>query len=190
MKQDAMGPVTVTATVESVSRDDRHRFSKATVPGIRLIAGFGVEGDAHAGTTTQHRYLVRTDPTRPNLTQVHFLAAELFDELQGAGFEVSAGELGENVTTRGLDLFSLPRGARLRLGADAVVEITGMRNPCSKINGLQKGLMKRLITTDASGQVIRKAGIMGVVIVGGTVSPGDGIVVDVPSGEQVALGVV
>ena len=187
MTQDVTA--TATATVESVSRDDRHRFSKAAVPDIRLIAGFGVEGDAHAGATTQHRYLVGKDPTRPNLTQVHFMPVELFDELHGA-FEVAPGELGENVTTRGLDLLRLPLGARLRLGADAVVEITGMRNPCSLINGFQKGLMKSLITTDASGQVIRKAGIMGIVIVGGTVAPGDAIRVELPAGEQRPLGVV
>ncbi|TFC93589.1 MULTISPECIES: MOSC domain-containing protein [Cryobacterium] len=185
----ATAPDTSTGTVESVSRDDRHRFSKATVPDIRLIAGFGVEGDAHAGPTTQHRYLVGKDPTRPNLTQVHLMPAELFDELSGA-FEVAPGELGENVTTRGLDLVRLPLGARLRLGSAAVVEITGMRNPCSLINGYQKGLMKSLITTDASGQAIRRAGIMGIVIVGGTVAPGDAIRVELPAGEQRPLGVV
>ncbi|HSP75858.1 MAG TPA: MOSC domain-containing protein [Cryobacterium sp.] len=177
-------------TVESVSRDARHAFSKPTVPDIRLIEGFGVEGDAHAGATTQHRYLLVKDPTRPNLTQVHFMPAELFDELRGAGFEVSPGELGENVTTRGLDLFALPLGARLRLGTDAVVEITGMRNPCSMINGFQKGLMKTLIGTDDAGQVVRKAGIMGIVVAGGTVAPGDPIRVQLPEGEQLPLGVV
>ena len=178
------------ATVESVSRDDRHAFSKPSVPDIRLIAGFGVEGDAHAGATTQHRYLVVKDPTRANLTQVHFMPAELFTELRWAGFEVSAGELGENITTRGLDLFGLPLGARLRLGADAVVEITGMRNPCSLINGFRKGLMKTLIGADDAGQVIRKAGIMGIVVTGGTVAPGDPIQVRLPVGEQRPLGVV
>ena len=190
--QDATGTVmgAATAAVESVSRDSRHAFSKPTVPEIRLIKGFGVEGDAHAGATTQHRYLVVKDPTRPNLTQVHFMPAELFDELRGAGFEVSPGELGENITTRGLDLFGLPLGARLRLGADAVVEITGMRNPCSLINGFQKGLMKTLIGTAEDGQVIRKAGIMGIVVTGGTVAPGDPIRVQLPVGEQRPLGVV
>jgi MOSC domain-containing protein YiiM len=188
MMQEARAATT--AAVESVSRDDRHAFSKPTVANIRLITGFGVEGDAHAGATTQHRYLVVKDPTRPNLTQVHFMPAELFDELRTAGFEVSPGELGENVTTRGLDLFGLPLGARLRLGTDAVVEITGMRNPCSLINGFQKGLMKTLLGTDAAGQVIRKAGIMGIVITGGTVAAGDSIRVQLPDGEQLPLGVV
>ena len=190
--QDATGTVmgAATAAVESVSRDSRHAFSKPTVPEIRLIKGFGVEGDAHAGATTQHRYLVVKDPTRPNLTQVHFMPAELFDELRGVGVEVFPGELGENITTRGLDLFGLPLGARLRLGADAVVEITGMRNPCSLINGFQKGLMKTLIGTAEDGQVIRKAGIMGIVVTGGTVAPGDPIRVQLPVGEQRPLGVV
>ncbi|WP_370448386.1 MOSC domain-containing protein [Cryobacterium sp. TMT2-18-3] len=188
MMQDAAA--TVAATVESVSRDERHAFSKPTVPDIRLIAGFGVEGDAHAGATTQHRYLIVKDPTRANLTQVHFMPAELFDELRGAGFEVSPGELGENITTRGLDLSGLPRGARLRLGTHAVVEITGVRNPCSLINGYQKGLMKTLIDTDDAGLVIRKAGIMGIVVTGGSVAPGDPIRVRLPAGKHLPLGVV
>lgn len=178
------------ATVVSVSRDDRHRFSKPTVPGIRLIEGFGVEGDAHAGATVQHRYLRAKDPTAPNLTQVHLIQAELFDELADAGFTVAPGELGENVTTSGVDLLGLPLGTRLHLGADAVVELTGLRSPCSLINGFQTGLMKTMIGTDASGRVIRKAGVMGVVAAGGSVSPGDAIRVELPPGEHVPLGVV
>jgi MOSC domain-containing protein YiiM len=178
------------AAVVSVSRDDRHRFSKPIVPGIRLIEGFGVEGDAHAGVTVQHRYLRAKDPTAPNLTQVHLIQAELFDELAGAGFTVSAGELGENVTTSGLDLLALPLGTRLHLGRDAVVELTGMRDPCSLINGLQKGLMKAVIGKDAAGRVIRKAGVMGVVAVGGAIVPGDAIRVELPLGEHLPLGVV
>jgi len=178
------------ATVISVSRDDRHRFSKPTVPSIRLTEGFGVEGDAHAGATVQHRYLRAKDPTAPNLTQVHLIHAELFEELAAAGFTVAAGELGENVTTGGLDLMTLPLGTRLHLGADAVIELTGMRNPCSLINSLQKGLMKTVVGTDASGRVIRKAGVMGVVATGGTVAPGDSVRVELPLGPQLPLGVV
>ncbi|MBC7442865.1 MAG: MOSC domain-containing protein [Ramlibacter sp.] len=177
-------------TVVSVSRDDKHRFSKPAVADIRLISGFGIEGDAHAGATTAHRYLARKDPGRPNLTQVHLLPAELFDDLAGTGFTVAPGELGENVTTRGLDLLALPLGARLHLGADAVVQVTGMRNPCSLINGYQRGLMTTLIRTDDAGQVIRRAGIMGIVLSGGTVRPGDPIRVELPAGEQLPLGVV
>ncbi|KGJ78382.1 molybdenum cofactor biosysynthesis protein [Cryobacterium roopkundense] len=174
--------------VVSVSRDDRHRFSKPTVSEIRLLTGYGVEGDTHAGATTQHRFLAKKDPTRPNLTQVHLIQAELFDDLDG--FTVTPGELGENVTTRGVDLMSLPLGARLHLGADAVVEITGMRSPCSSINGYQPGLMKALITTDAAGRPVRRAGVMAVVAANGTIRAGDAVRVELPSGEQLPLGVV
>ncbi len=178
------------SAVVSVSRDDRHRFSKPVTSSIRLIEGFGVEGDAHAGATVQHRYLVAKDPTAPNLTQVHFIPAELFVELTALGYEVAPGELGENVTTRGIDLIHLPLGARLHLGDDAVVQITGLRSPCSEINGYQKGLMKMLIGTDAAGRVVRKAGVMGIVVSGGIVAPGDEIRVALPAGEQLPLGVV
>lgn len=177
-------------TVESVSRDDRHRFSKPRVPSIHLIAGHGIDGDAHAGATTRHRHLVKKDPTRANLTQVHLIPAELFDDLRAAGFTVAAGELGENVTTGGLNLAALPRGTRLHLGADAIVEVTGLRNPCNLINGYQPGLMKNLIDKDAAGAVLRKAGIMGIVVDGGTVLPGDTVRVELPAGEPVPLGVV
>lgn len=177
-------------TVVSVSRDLRHRFSKPAAGSIRLVEGFGVEGDAHAGATTQHRYLLTKDPTRANLTQVHLIPAELFDDLRAAGFTVSAGELGENVTTRGLRLYTLPLGARLHLGADAIVEVTGLRSPCSLINGYQRGLMKTLIGTDAAGNLVRKAGIMGIVVEGGTVQPGDTVRVELPAGKSCPLGVV
>lgn len=152
------------------------------------MAGHGVEGDSHAGATTQHRYLVKKDPARPNLTQVHLIQAELFDDLEG--FTVAPGELGENVTTRGIDLMNLPLGARLHLGTDAIVEITGMRSPCSSINGYQQGLMKELITTDAAGRPVRRAGVMGVVAATGTVSANDAIRVELPNGAQLPLGVV
>ena len=177
-------------SVVSVSRDDRHRFSKPAVDSIRLIEDFGVEGDAHAGITVQHRYLVARDPTAPNLSQVHLIPAELIAELTTLGYQVAPGELGENVTTLGIDLITLPLGARLHLGDDAVVQITGLRSPCSEINGFRKGLMKRLISTDTTGRVTRKAGVMGVVAHGGTVRPGDEIRVELPAGEQLPLGVV
>jgi len=178
------------ATVVSVSRDDRHRFSKPTVPEIVLLAGFGIEGDAHAGVTTQHRYLLKKDPTRPNLTQVHLIQSELFADLARDGFSVAPGELGENVATVGLDLLSLPGGALLHLGATAAVRVTGLRSPCSLINGYQSGLMKALISTDAAGRPVRRCGVMGVVAHGGTVRPGDSIRVQLPEGEQLPLGVV
>jgi len=178
------------AAVVSVSLDAAHRFSKPAAPRIRLLEGLGVEGDAHAGATVQHRYHVKKDPTAPNLTQVHLIPAELFDELAHGGYTVLPGELGENVTTRGIDLTALPRGTRLHLGADAVVELTGLRNPCSLINGYQGGLMKQLIETDAAGRITRKAGVMSVVASGGAVQPGDSIRIELPDGEQVPLDVV
>jgi MOSC domain-containing protein YiiM len=174
-------------TVVSVSRDTAHRFSKPTVPTISLVEGWGVEGDVHAGPTVQHRYLKKKDPTAPNLTQVHLLGSELFADLAGQGFDVTAGELGENITTAGIDLITLPEGARLHLGATAVVEITGLRSPCTLINRFQQGLMKACISRDGDGTVISKAGVMGIVLRGGPVSPADPIRVELPPGEHVPL---
>lgn len=176
--------------IVSVSRSAKHTFSKGTAASIRLVEGFGVEGDAHAGVTTQHRHLLRNDPTRRNFTQVHLIASELFDELAQKGFQVAPGQLGENVTTVGIDLISLPLGTRLRLGDEAIVEITGLRSPCSLINKFENGLMKACIGRDEDGTVILKAGIMGVVVHGGTVSADMPICVELPSGTPVPLGVV
>lgn len=175
------------ATVTAVSRDAEHRFSKANVPAIRLLAGLGVEGDTHLGVTVQHRSRVAADPTQPNLRQVHLMHAELHDELRAAGHLVPAGALGENVTTRGLDLLALPRGTRLRLGAEAEVEITGLRNPCPQINGFQAGLLKLCVGKDADGKVVRKAGIMSIVLRGGEVRPGDPITVELPKEPHLPL---
>jgi MOSC domain-containing protein YiiM len=175
------------ASVVSVSRDSEHRFSKPVVDEIVLVAGLGVEGDAHAGTTVQHRSRVARDPSQPNLRQVHLVHAELFDEVGGDGFAVAPGELGENVTTRGVDLLGLPRGTVLRLGPDAVVEVTGLRNPCVQIDGLEAGLMRQLVTRDDDGQVVRKAGVMAVVLAGGRVAPDDEVVVEMPQGVHEAL---
>ena len=176
-------------TVVAVSRSPSHTMSKPNAGAIRLIAGLGVEGDAHAGVTVKHRSRVRRDPTQPNLRQVHLIHAELFDDLRAAGFEVTPGLMGENVTTRGVDLLGLPTGARLHLGAEAVVEITGLRNPCIQLNGLQPGLMNAVLDRDADG-LIRKAGVMGVVLAGGTVAPGDTIRVEMPDGTHQVLGPV
>lgn len=164
----------------AVSRSGGHTFSKYGEPVIRLLAGLGVEGDAHLGVTVKHRSRVAQDPTRPNLRQVHLIHAELHDELAAEGFRVAAGELGENVTTRGVDLLSLPVGALLRLGGEAVVEVTGLRNPCAQIDGFRPGLLKRVVGRDEAGRLVRKAGIMGVVVAGGEVRPGDAVVVELP----------
>jgi MOSC domain-containing protein YiiM len=168
------------AVVVAVSRSPTHTLSKPNEPGIRLVAGLGVEGDAHRGETVKHRSRVRRDPTQPNLRQVHLIHAELFDELRAAGFDLGPGQMGENITTRGLDLLGLPAGARLRLGETAVVEITGLRNPCTQLDAIQPGLMAAVLDRDEEGNLIRKAGVMGVVLVGGEIRPGDPIAVELP----------
>ena len=166
--------------VVSVSLSPGHHFSKTPTLGIRLLRGLGVEGDAHMGATVRHRYKLRQDPTQPNLCQVHLIHTELFDELRGRGFVVHPGDLGENVTTSGLDLLALPTGARLALGDSAVVEVTGLRSPCVLIDKFQPGLKAATLDRDADGLLIRKAGIMGVVLEGGAVRPGDAIEVTLP----------
>lgn len=168
--------------VVAVSLDPRHRVSKENREEIRLLAGVGVEGDAHAGETVQHLSRVRRDPSQPNLRQVHLIHAELHDELRAAGFEVAPGVMGENVTTRGLDLLALPTGARLHLGESAVVEVTGLRNPCAQLDGIQPGLMAATLDLDPDGHLIRKAGVMAIVLTAGPVRPGDPIRVEAPAG--------
>ncbi len=167
-----------------------HHFSKTAAPVIRLLEGLGVEGDGHLGVTVQHRSRVARDPTQPNLRQVHLIHAELFDELRGKGFEVRPADLGENVTTAGIDLLALPAGTRLTLGEHAVVEITGLRNPCIQIDTFQKGLMAATLDHDAEGRLIRKAGVMAMVLAGGEVRPGDAIRVALPAGPHRALAAV
>jgi MOSC domain-containing protein YiiM len=164
--------------VVAVSLLATHEFSKVRTDAIRLLAGLGVEGDAHCGKTVRHRSRVRQDPTQPNLRQVHLLHAELFDELAAKGFAVTPGQLGENITTVGLDLLDLSVGTVLRIGETAEVKITGLRNPCSQIDDHRKGLLSAVLGRDDSGKVIRKAGVMGVVLVGGHVRRGDSITVE------------
>ncbi|BBZ04456.1 MOSC domain-containing protein [Mycolicibacterium chitae] len=174
----------------AVARDATHRFSKPTLDSITLLAGLGVEGDAHAGTTVKHRSRVRRDPTQPNLRQVHLIHAELFDYAAEHGYRVSPGDLGENVTTSGVDLLGLSRGTRLQLGDEAVVEVTGLRNPCNQINGLHDGLMQKFIEVDATGKTVRLAGVMSVVVAGGVVRRGDSVRVLPVDGAHVPLDVV
>jgi MOSC domain-containing protein YiiM len=172
------------AIVTAVSCSASHSFSKPNRDGIRLVAGMGVEGDAHAGRTVKHRSRVAKDPSQPNLRQVHLIHSELHDELNAAGFAVAAGEMGENITTRGIDLLSLPQGARLHVGEAAVVEVTGLRNPCVQIDRFRKGMMKAVLDRDAQGNLVRKAGVMGIVLTDGEVKPGDGIRVELPAGPH------
>jgi MOSC domain-containing protein YiiM len=167
--------------VASVSSSATHTMSKAAGASIRLLLGLGVAGDAHSGATVQHRSRLKRTPGAPNLRQVHLLHAELHDELAAAGFAVTPGELGENVTTRGIDLLALSVGTRLRLGEDAVVELTGLRNPCAQLDGLQPGLIAATLERDATGQLVRKAGVMAIVVAGGDVRPGDAIAVQFPA---------
>lgn len=169
--------------ITAVSLSSGHTFSKSTQKSIRLIAGVGVDGDAHSGVTVKHRSRVKRDPTQPNLRQVHLIHAELHDELNAQGFNVSAGQMGENLTTRGVDLLGLPTGTCLHLGKEAVIEITGLRNPCYQLDDFQKGLLKACLDHDEEGNLIRKAGVMGIVLAGGDVFPNDLIRVEYPEGE-------
>ena len=173
--------------VTAVSRSSDHGPPKANEPRIRLLTGLGVEGDAHAGSTVKHRSRVARDAARPNLRQVHLIHAELHDQLRENGFAVAPGQMGENVTTRGIDLLGLPAGARLHLGREAVVEVTGLRNPCKQLDGIQPGLMAATLDRDEHGALIRKAGVMGVVAAGGEVEPGDPIRVELPREARVPL---
>lgn len=168
------------ASVVAVSRSPTHSFSKPKAESLRLVAGIGAEGDAHAGETVKHRSRVKADPTQPNLRQVHLIHTELFDELAAKGFAVAPGEMGENIVTHGIDLLALPAGTRLHLGAAAVVEVTGLRNPCIQLDRFRKGLMKAVLDRDSEGRVIRKAGIMGIVLAGGDIRPGDPIGIVLP----------
>jgi MOSC domain-containing protein YiiM len=170
----------MTAQVVAVHVGPTHTFSKPSATSITVLEGLGVEGDAHSGVTVKHRSRVAADPSQPNLRQVHLIHAELLDELREGGYTVRPGELGENITTRGLELLALPVGARLVIG-DAVIAVTGLRNPCQQINGFQPGLLKQVLRTDEHGDVVRLAGIMGTVARGGSVRPGDPIRVELPA---------
>lgn len=173
--------------VEAVSASPGHTMSKPNQLSIRLLAGLGVEGDAHMGTTVKHRSRVLRDPSQPNLRQVHLIHGELHDELRAAGLEVGPGQMGENITTRRLDLLALPAGTRLHLGAEAMVQVTGLRSPCGQLNGVQPGLLDAVLGTDEQGNIVRKAGIMGVVLKGGEVRPGDAIRVELPDSPHEPL---
>lgn len=167
--------------VTAVSRSAGHTLSKPNEDSIRLLAGLGVEGDAHSGVTVKHRSRLARFAKEPNLRQVHLIHAELHEELRVRGFPVSAGQMGENVTTHGVDLLGLPAGARLYLGDTAVVEVTGLRNPCAQLDRIQSGLMAATLGRDQNGNLVRKAGIMAVVLAGGQVRPGDPIRVEIPA---------
>jgi MOSC domain-containing protein YiiM len=175
------------AVVVAVSRSPTHALTKPTADAVRLLAGLGIEGDAHQGVTVKHRSRVTSNAEAPNLRQVHLMHAELFEELLAAGFGVNPGQMGENITTRGVDLLGLPRGALLHLGDEAVVEVTGLRNPCRQLDRIQPGLMAATLARDAEGNLVRKAGIMGIVVAGGEVRAGDPIELELPNSPHQPL---
>lgn len=177
----------MSAHVVAVARDGEHRFSKQATNEIKIATGLGVEGDAHQGRQVKHRSRVRVDPSQPNLRQVHLIHAELFDELASKGFHVAPAELGENITTRGIDLLALPTGTLLRIGSDVILKVTGLRNPCHQIEQFQTGLLAAVLDRQPDGKLIRKTGIMTIVIAGGAVRPGDPIDVELPSPPFVPL---
>ncbi len=166
--------------VVAVGRSASHTFSKPLALSIRLVASQGVDGDAHRGTTVKHRSRVVRDPTQPNLRQVHLIHAELHEELCALGFAVAPGDMGENITTRDIDLLALPTGTKLHIGEAAVVEVTGLRNPCVQLERFQEGLMAATLARDADGNLVRKAGVMGIVLASGDVHPGDAIRIALP----------
>ena len=173
-----------TPQVVAVAASSEHGFSKQTRPLVHLVEGLGVEGDAHLGRTVQHLSRVRRAPHEPNLRQVHLIQAELFEEVHPAGHRVLPGQLGENVTTTGLDLLALPVGTVLLLGDTAEVQLTGLRNPCRQIDAFQPGLLQQVLGRSADGAVVRRAGVMGVVRRGGEVRPGDPVTVVLPEGPH------
>ena len=180
----------MTARVLAVSLRRGHHFSKTPGLSVRLVAGLGIDGDAHSGVTVKHRSRVRADPTQPNLRQVHLIHSELFDELRAQNFDIAPGDLGENITTEGIDLLALPAGARLRLGDTATVEVTGLRNRCVQIERFRPGLLAATLGRDDNGGVVRKTGVMSIVLTGGDVRPGDLIAIEWPAGERRPLQVV
>jgi MOSC domain-containing protein YiiM len=176
--------------VISVGRSAQHAFGKPPRDCIRLLAGLGVEDDAHQGITVKHRTRVRKDPTQPNLRQVHLIHAELFGELKDAGFSIAVGDLGENITTRGLDLLGLPAGTRLHVGGSAIIEVTGLRSPCRQIEAFAPGLVARVTARDAQGKLTYKVGVMSIVIAGGNICAGDAIRAVLPPAPHVPLRVI
>jgi MOSC domain-containing protein YiiM len=173
--------------VASVALSSAHSFSKTTAQQISLLAGLGIEGDAHCGVTVKHRSRVARDPTQPNLRQVHLIHGELFDELAAQGFAIAPGQIGENISTRHLDLLALPTGTQLHIGASAIVELTGLRNPCEQLNQHRPGLTAAVLGRTPDGKLVRKAGVMGIVVAGGVVQPGDAITVKLPAEPHRAL---
>jgi len=176
--------------VTAVSRSARHTLVKTNEASVRLMAGLGIEGDAHQGATVKHRSRVARNPAAPNLRQVHLIHAGLHDELRQRGFAVKAGQMGENITTSGVDLLGFATDTRLYIGDTAIVEVTGLRNPCAQLDKIQPGLMAATLDRDAKGRLVRQAGIMGIVLATGEVRPGDPVRVEPPPPPRRPLAVV
>ena len=170
--------ISMTGRVVAVSLNPSHLFRKSTQDSIKLLAGLGVEGDAHCGEKVKHRSRVAKDPNQPNLRQVHLIHAELHDELNNAGFNILPGQMGENITTREIDLLKLPTDTKLHIGNEAVIQVTGLRNPCAQLDSLKAGLKAAVLDKDSQGNIIRKAGIMSIVLASGEISAGDKIKLD------------
>ena len=184
---ETAGDVLREGRVLAVHRSETHTMSKSTVPSITLLEGLGVGGDAHAGVTVQHLSRIARNPSQVNLRQVHLVHGELLVRLRTQGFAIEPGAMGENVTTDGIDLLALPTGARLHVGATGIVEITGLRNPCRQLNGVAAGLQGAVLDRDPDGELVRLAGVMGIVVAGGTIVAGDPITVELPEGPHAAL---
>lgn len=173
--------------VVSVAYDGSHRFSKQRVPAIEVVTGLGVRGDAHEGVTVKHRSRVAVDPSQINLRQIHLIHAELFEELELKGFSVAPADLGENITTSGIDLLALPRHTLMHIGPDVRLEVTGLRNPCAQIDRFKPGLLAAVLDRGPNNELIRKAGIMAIVREGGWVRPGDPITIETPQPPHLPL---
>ena len=174
------------ASVVAVHLAPDHDFSKQTVSSIELLAGLGVRGDAHMGARVNHRSRVKVDPTQPNLRQIHLIASELLDEVNAKGYSVRPGDLGENITTSGIDLIGQPVGTTMRIG-DAVIALTGLRNPCAQIGVFADGLHGEMLGRDDDGKLVRKTGVMAVVLRSGLVTTGDEIHVAAPAGDPIPM---
>lgn len=168
------------AMVESVHRSESHDFTKATVEEVVLVAGVGIEGDAHAGATVQHVSRKKKDADRPNLRQVHLVSAELHEELVADGFDLDHGGFGENLVTRGIALGDLPVGTTLALGDDAIIVLTGLRDPCAQIDRHREGLRAAVAFDPGEGPKLFRDGAMAMVVRGGVVRTGDPIGVALP----------
>ncbi|GAA3945795.1 MOSC domain-containing protein [Allohahella marinimesophila] len=177
-------------SVTAVSKDEQHNFSKVECESITLLKGLGVEGDAHCGQTVKHRSRVKRDPTQPNLRQVHLIQVELLEELQARGFDIGPATLGENILTRDIDILALPCDTLLKIGGSAVVRLTGLRNPCNQLDNYQPGLTSAVLDRADNGDLIRKAGVMAVVLEGGAVKKGDRILIELPEAPHQPLNPV